>query len=244
MNQEFEYVGNELEIFARAVRWKRYFAAQLKPYLSGTVLEVGAGLGSTTTALHRDSVVSWTCLEPDSRLAERLRSTIAADPILSRHAIEVAVGTVNDVPAQSLFDTILYIDVLEHIEHDQTEMLAAARHLSANGYLIVLSPAHNWLYSPFDRAIGHYRRYTSATLRGAAPDLLQIVRLRYLDAVGMLASLANRLVLKSGAPTASQIRVWDNWMIPLSRVVDPLLGYCVGKSIIGVWRLKNSKRND
>jgi hypothetical protein len=65
-----------------------------------------------------------------------------------------------------------------------------------------------------------------------------------LDGVGLLASLANRIVLKSGAPTKSQIRFWDTCMVPLSRVVDPLLGYRVGKSIIGVWRLSNAATGD
>jgi len=178
-------------------------------------------------------------LEPDAKLAERLRAEFAGDPTLSSQTIRVTTGTLADVPGDALFDTILYIDVLEHIEHDRNEMLAAAQHLSTHGHLIVLSPAHNWLFSPFDRAIGHFRRYTRATLRGAAPDPLQLVRLRYLDGVGMMASLANRMILKSGTPTKSQIRFWDTCMVPLSRVVDPLLGYRVGKSIIGVWKLKD-----
>jgi SAM-dependent methyltransferase len=239
MGEPFEYVGDELEVFAGAVHWKSYFGAQLRPFIRGRVLEVGAGLGSTTKVLYQDAVDSWMCLEPDAKLVDRLRAEIAADSLLGSRAIQVTTGTMNDVPAGALFDTILYIDVLEHIENDRAEMLAAMQHLSPQGHLIVLSPAHNWLFSPFDRAIGHFRRYTRATLRAAAPEQLELVRLRYLDGVGLLASLANRLVLRSGDPTKSQIRFWDSCMVPLSRVVDPLLGYRVGKSIIGVWRSKD-----
>jgi SAM-dependent methyltransferase len=240
MGEAFEYVGDELEVFAGAVRWKRYFGTQLRPFIRGDVLEVGAGLGSTTKVLYRDAVESWTCLEPDAKLADRLRAEIAADSLLGSRAIQVTTGTMADVPLGARFDTILYIDVLEHIENDRAEMLAAMQHLSPRGHLIVLGPAHNWLFSPFDQAIGHFRRYTRSTLRGAAPEELKLVRLRYLDAVGLVASLSNRIVLRSGNPAKSQIRLWDTCMVPLSRLVDPLLGYRVGKSIIGVWQLAES----
>jgi SAM-dependent methyltransferase len=239
MGEPVEYVGDELEIFAGAAHWKSYFETQLRPFIRGSVLEVGAGLGSTTKVLYQEAVNSWTCLEPDTKLVDRLQAEIAADSLLGARAIQVMSGTLADLPDGALFDTILYIDVLEHIENDRAEMLAAMRHLAPRGHLIVLSPAHNWLFSPFDQAIGHFRRYTRATLRAAAPEQLELVRLRYLDGVGLLASLANRIVLRSGDPTKSQICFWDSCMVPLSRVVDPLLGYRVGKSIIGVWRLKD-----
>src|SRR4051812_6022622 len=118
MRQRFEYVGKELEVFAGAVHWKRYFAAQLGRYIRGDVLEVGAGLGGTTKVLCRGAIDSWTCLEPDAKLADRLRLEIAQDSVLAARSVQVTTGTMADVPAGALFDTILYIDVLEHIEND------------------------------------------------------------------------------------------------------------------------------
>ena len=75
-------------------------------------------------------------------------------------------------------------------------------------------------------------------MKKAAEDAegLRLVRLRFLDTVGLAASLANRLFLKQSMPSASQIRLWDGAMVPLSRFVDPLSGYRLGKSILGVWR--------
>jgi hypothetical protein len=61
------------------------------------------------------------------------------------------------------------------------------------------------------------------------------VRLRYLDCVGLFASLANRLLLKSPSPTASLIKVWDSLMVPISRWFDPLLLFWFGKSVLAVW---------
>ena len=65
---------------------------------------------------------------------------------------------------------------------------------------------------------------------------LKIERLFHLDSVGMLASLGNKLVLRSSSPKPSQIALWDNLMVPCSRLADPLTGFMLGKTVIGVWR--------
>ena len=153
----------------------------------------------------------------------------------------VKIGTVEDIDERDLFDTVLYIDVLEHIEKDAREVLVAAQHLKRRGHLIILSPAHQGLYCPFDASIGHFRRYDKGSLSAAIPRELRRRKLVYVDAVGALASIGNRFILKSGTPTQSQIAFWDRAMIPLSRIVDPLLHYQVGKTIIGVWRPVKNK---
>ena len=107
----------------------------------------------------------------------------------------VIVGNCSDLETNS-FDNLLYIDVLEHIKDDREEIISAARRLRPGGHLITLSPAHPLLYSEFDAAIGHHRRYTRASILCLTPDTLKPVRVRYLDSVGLLASLANQLLLR------------------------------------------------
>jgi SAM-dependent methyltransferase len=230
---EFAYVGDELSLFAAARNWKQYLHRQLLPYTRGEVLEVGAGLGATTLALIHDGAARWVCLEPDPRLAAQLEERIRSGELPSR--CEVVVGTLDGYFGDG-FDAVLYIDVLEHIEADAAELTRAAARVRAGGHLIVLSPAHQWLYSPFDEAIGHFRRYTKAMLRGLTPDGMRLVRLRYLDSVGLLASAANRALLRSSMPNAAQIRLWDGAMVPLSRFADRLAGYRIGKSVLAVWQ--------
>ena len=105
------------------------------------------------------------------------------------------------LPSEDRFDTILYVDVLEHIEDDRGELAGAAARLRTGGHVVVLAPAHQALYSPFDKAIGHFRRYSHRSLLAAAPSTLQPVAAYYLDAVGMAASLANRLLLRASMPS-------------------------------------------
>ena len=145
-----------------------------------------------------------------------------------------------DLPADDRFDTILYMDVLEHIEDDRAEAEAAARRLRAGRPLVVLSPAHQWLFTPFDHAIGHFRRYNLETLTALTPAGMEQVSARYLDTVGLLASLGNRLLLKSAMPTAGQIAFWDRVLVRMSRAVDPILRYRWGKSVLVVWKRTDS----
>ena len=228
-DSEFKYAGSELELFENARNWKAYWRGQIRGFIRGEVLEVGAGIGANTLTLAGLDYQRWTCLEPDASLAARI-----AVPPGGRH--QSAVGTIGDLPAEQKFDAILYIDVLEHIEDDRGEMARAAARLKPGGTLIVLAPAHPFLFTPFDAAIGHFRRYTRASLRQAAPATLSLEKLVYLDAAGMLASAANRLLLQSSMPNKRQILTWDRLLVPVSRLLDPIFAGRVGKSVLGVWR--------
>jgi SAM-dependent methyltransferase len=227
------YVGSELALFATARNWKRYVASQLGKFIGGRVLDVGAGLGSNVSYLHHSAVREWTCLEPDPEMARDLATRIERGELpIGCRAI---LGDIGAVPREPALDTILYLDVLEHIEDDSAELRRAAERLSGEGFLIVLAPAHPFLFSPFDAAIGHYRRYTRASLLAAAPPELRLRSCRMLDSVGFFASLANRLVLRSDMPTRREIEIWDRLMVPLSRALDPATGFHFGKSIAAVW---------
>ena len=109
-------------------------------------------------------------------------------------------------------------------------------HLAPGGSLIVLAPAHPALFSPFDQAVGHYRRYTGTTVARIAPAEVRLERLAYLDSVGIAVSLVNRLLLRRAIPTARQVRIWDRALVPLSTVLDPLLRFRLGKSVLAVWQ--------
>ncbi len=233
-DQPFVYSGTELELFEQARNWKKYIARQIAPYLGEKVLEIGAGMGGSTQFLCSPEQKFWLCLEPDAKFAEILKKK-CQDHILPS-ACEVCVGTAGDLPDLKDFDTILFLDVLEHMADDHTAITEAIGRLEPNGHLIVLAPAHNLLFSPFDESIGHYRRYNRQSLLEVVPMTLRLVCGRYLDSVGLFASIANRWILRSSTPTGAQINFWDRAMVPFSKILDPLLGYRIGKSIFMVWK--------
>jgi len=231
---DFSYIGTELETFNHATEWKKYYGKYLHPFLGEEVLEVGAGIGGTTKILCNSRQKRWVCLEPDQSLVARIKNKIAAGhlpPVCEARAISSA-----ELTDEEKFDSIVYIDVLEHIENDKDEMLTISKHLKKNGFLIVLSPAHQKLFTPFDKAIGHFRRYNKKTLAEAVPKNLKCVKLIYLDSIGLLASLGNKLILNSSSPSYKQIQFWDKRLVPISRFADVILRFHLGKSIIGVWQ--------
>jgi len=227
------YTGDELEIFAKALHWKAYYRQFIAPYLGKRVLEVGAGIGATTSVLCDGSQDEWQCLEPDENLAAEISHKIRNN-VLPRCCRTLA-GTITDLAPDQLFDSILYIDVLEHIADDKTEIHEASIHLDNGSSLVVLSPAYPFLYSPFDRSIGHHRRYTHSSLAALKPENCELVKMVQLDSLGALTSIANRFLLRQDIPTEKQIYFWDRFLIPTAKVIDKMLGYRVGRSIIAIW---------
>jgi SAM-dependent methyltransferase len=231
---DVKYIGKELEIFAYASNWKNYYGSLLRPYFGQRVLEAGAGLGATTLTLYDQKVIEWICLEPDKSFYQLLEERIRKKELPA--ACKAIHGTLTDLDPGDMFDTIIYIDVVEHIENDRAEIEVASQHLKPGGKLIILSPAHEWLFTPFDRAIGHFRRYSRASLSKIGPANCVEVKIVYLDSAGMLLSLANKLLLRQSMPTLKQILFWDRWIIPISKILDTILFYRLGKSVVGIWK--------
>jgi hypothetical protein len=228
-----KYIGTELSLFARATNWKKYYVSIISPYVSGNVLEIGAGAGMTTKLFCPEKYERWVCLEPDPLLLENIKHLIDRGE-LPRSCIP-QLGNIEDVKDR-LFDTIIYIDVLEHIEDDKEEIKRSLHCLQQGGNLAILSPAHQWLYSTFDSNIGHYRRYSKNTLSSVITSDFKCIKLIYIDSVGILLSLANKFILYGDNPSLTQILIWDKLVIPLSKVIDRLLFFSLGKSVIGIWK--------
>ena len=82
------------------------------------------------------------------------------------------------------FNTIMYLNVLEHIEKDKDEIEIALHKLEKGGHLIILVPAHNKLYSNFDKAVGHFKRYEMSFFKNLGLNNCETQKLVYLDAMG------------------------------------------------------------
>lgn len=229
-----DYVGSELELFAAAANWKRYIARALAPFVAGHVLEVGAGIGANIPHLCNARVAAWTALEPDPQLASKAAERVARSALPV--PCEIVVGTTETLAAESRFDAILYIDVIEHIADDRAELARASAHLNPGAHLVVLAPAHPFLFSAFDAAIGHFRRYGGGSLAALAPPDCRLRTVFMLDMAGLSASLANAMLLRAARPSAGQIRLWDRFLVPASRILDAATGRRFGKTVVAVWR--------
>jgi hypothetical protein len=141
-------------------------------------------------------------------------------------------GTSSSIKRKEYFDTILYIDVLEHIKNDKAEIHAISSSLKIGGSIIILSPAFNLLFNDFDLSVGHYWRYNKKSLLNLLPEGFTVKKIKYLDTLRFVLGLLNKLFLKKSTPSNFQIKFWDTFLIPISKYVDLLTFNYVGKSII------------
>ena len=88
--------------------------------------------------------------------------------------------------------------------------------------VVMLSPAFNFPYSPFDKALGHYRRYTPKDAVRLTIPSLTLKRLFFPDGLGYFVSAVNRLVLQASQPSIQQIQFWDKAIVPVSGLTDKI----------------------
>lgn len=225
------YTSDDLNLFKYAINWKTYFSNKIGGYISGDVLEVGPGIGSNTSFLFKKAhkVNSWTLVEPEINFIRSLEETSN----LLNCETNVINSTIDEI--NKAFDTIIYIDVLEHISDTIKEINNIKSKLKPNGHLIVLVPAYNFLFSEFDKAVGHQKRYNKGLLKSETIGLEQI-DLYYLDSIGLFASIANKYFLKKAFPSKANILFWDRILIKFSIFFDKLFYFSFGKSLIGVFK--------
>jgi SAM-dependent methyltransferase len=184
------------------------------------MLDFGAGTG-TFAKLLRTKGIGVVCVEPDTHLAERL----IRDGFLT-------FNDLNEVPDGS-FEFIFTLNVLEHVEDDWTSFRRLASKLAKGGRLLVYVPAFQILWTSLDERVRHYRRYRRAGLERLARSAgLTVCKTRYVDSVGFFAALGFKVFdNKNGDLSAQAVSLYDRCVVPLSRLLDSLMGRLFGKNV-------------
>ena len=137
------------------------------------------------------------------------------------------------------FDTIFYISVLEHIENDKKEITDAIEKLEDKGHLIICVPAHNYMYSNFDKEIGHFRRYEMNFFDTLDLENADIKKKFFIDSFGHLLYFLNKILFsKEVYPSKLKVFIWDKIFIPITYIIDFLSFYKFGKNIICIIQKK------
>lgn len=154
----------DLEALANSRRLGDWMFDQFALAVRGSVVEVGAGIGTFSERILAAGVSNVLLIEPDPRCADILDDRFGRD-----RRVRIARETLPEAPtlaaARSSFDFALCQNVLEHVEDDAAAVGAIAGALKPGGRLGLLVPAHPRLYGSLDRAFGHYRRYDRERLR-------------------------------------------------------------------------------
>jgi 2-polyprenyl-3-methyl-5-hydroxy-6-metoxy-1,4-benzoquinol methylase len=225
------YPGKELEAMSFAVNYHRWIVDEFEPYLGSEVAEVGAGIGSMSRLILAKPVRRLHAFEPSRNmfpmLAQGLRGEARATPVNDFFGAK---------HAGQGFDSILYVNVLEHVEDDRAELANAWQALKPGGHLLVFVPALQWLYSEFDRQVGHFRRYGRAALvKNAQAAGFAIVKARYFDAAGVLPWYINFVLLRRPMGGGS-VSLYDKVAVPASRFLESIVPPPIGKNVLLVAR--------
>ncbi|NJO14797.1 MAG: class I SAM-dependent methyltransferase [Thioploca sp.] len=140
---------------------------------------------------------------------------------------------------RSKIDTIVLINLIEHIKDDRLMIEQCYDILNTAGRLIIFAPAFQWLFSNYDRQAGHYRRYNKSMFQVILPDYFQIEKIQYFNKIGFFGWLINKYSKShiNSKSTNTQIQLYDK-MIPFLKYFDYLIPF-IGQSIIVIATKKN-----
>ena len=219
------YDGWELNSFDKSYNFRNYQCDLIKDHLKGHVAEVGPGNGENLQ-IYKDRVDILELYEPSKQLFDNLKFKFEADEKL---IIKNEIFT----EKSNTYDTIIYLDVLEHIENDYQEISKAFNSLKSGGKLIINVPAFQHLYSDFDIEVNHYRRYNKKSLLNLFKNLEHsLIELKYYDCLGYLLSLMSKLFTKNYRNNFdNKIRIWNS-LIPISKILDKIIFHLFGKSLL------------
>ena len=201
----------------------------IEPYLGHEVLEVGAGHG-TFTAMLASTAKRVVASDLSERCVSRLRERFSGE-----QSVEILHGSVDSAAGHGPFDSVILINVLEHIQDDDGALREISRLLRPGGRVVLWVPAFSLLYSDFDRKIGHYRRYRRPELRTQLARAGYEVRdIRYVNAVGAVAWLVLARLLRRTPTRGTPVKVFDRYFVPRLKRLERRWPPPFGQSVLAV----------
>jgi SAM-dependent methyltransferase len=225
--------GHEtLESLASSPAVSKWVLSRFEPYLGNRVLEAGCGMGNMTT--HLIDRRALTVVDIDEQHVQSVRRKFG-----HLDNLEILGGDLEDQGFYrdlGTFDTVLCVNVLEHLDKPEAALNGFRTVLSPGGHTLVLVPAHEWLFSDADRAIGHRRRYTVAEVRAMLETAdLEVLTCTEFNRLGVLGWYVNKLIGRTS------IGRWQakafGLLLPFAKLVEAI-PFLPGLSVVAVARSK------
>ena len=241
MNLEAEEQGDPggletLEEFSHAPAFNRWLFENLAPFCKGKILEIGSGIGNISRFLmEMPGPLTLTDLRPGfcAVLKEQYAGMANLESICQ---VDISLADFDSGYPGLLnrYDTVLASNVIEHIGNDALAVQNCRKLLTANGHLIVLVPAYQWLHNSLDEGLGHFRRYNANGLKTLlhAQDM-EIIFCRYFNFGAIAGWWFSGNVLKKKIVPYGPLWIY-NKMVPVFRLVDHIVKHRAGLSVIAV----------
>lgn len=222
-----------LNVISKANRFNRWMYQTIKPYVKGSALEIGSGIGNISSFFLNDNV-SITLSDTEQRYIDILRNRFTGHKsINSILSINLEHSTFESTYAElkEKFDTVFLLNVIEHIKNDQLAIDNIRFLLKPGGYIIILTPAYSFLFSTLDKALGHHRRYTAASLNSLLIESgLISLKSFYFNFLGIIAWFYGKLLRLKTIP-ANEMSFF-NKIVPIAKFIDKILFRKAGLSVV------------
>jgi len=222
-----------LESLTTAVRYHAWLTDLVRPYLGEHPLEIGSGLGDYAQTWIDSGTPQITVSDRDPGRFALLQQKFEGDDRVHVQDVDVFA------PHQGDHSALVAMNVLEHIEQDVEALRSANRLLRPGGAVVMFVPAFGFAMSDFDRKVGHYRRYTVASLRTAYGQAgLDVEHIRYVNAPGLFAWFVGMRLLKMTPQDGPTVRLWDRAVVPVARAIEARVRPPFGQSVFAVGRTR------
>ncbi|MCU1289296.1 MAG: putative Methyltransferase family protein [Acidobacteria bacterium] len=234
MSEKVVYVGKDLEAMSFAVNYHNWILDEFRPFLGKNVVEVGSGTGSFSELLLAEKPEVLNLVEPSEMFAYLKQNLSQMKTGAETNFYHAIFAQVKDTIAQGKKpDSIIYVNVLEHIEDDSGELEMIYETLEKGGRCFIFVPALMSLYGEFDRKIGHFRRYTKTELeRKCAAAGFKVLKSKYFDFAGIFPWYVKYKLLKSDSLESGAVEAYDKYAVPLISRFESFFNFPVGKNIL------------
>ena len=223
------YEGHDLEVLCALPRYYGWIYDYFEPHLNGHGAEFGPGLG-TNSARILLKLVTLDLIEPSPNLVSKLQERFASDKRVRIIASGIE-GFVETSP-DNIYDTIVLINVLEHVHDDVAAVQSFYRLLRPGGHLLLFVPAVPILFSRLDKLLGHYRRYSLVRLTQIITKANFEIRVgRYFDALGVFPWFLINTLGRATRFNPYLAWMYDTAGVPLTRMLESLMPPLFGKNI-------------
>jgi len=219
--------GKETLKIMRIVRWyNNWLFSLIKSHLKGEILEAGAGIGNFTHLLSTQGIVTSVDISED--YIKTLRKMSIAN-------VEIGFGDIEKGKyffKNRKFNTIVCLNVLEHIKEDKEALSNMNKLLKPRGRLILLVPAHQGAFGSLDKNLGHFRRYSKKQLlEKLVNSRFEVSKLRFLNCLGAIGWFVNARILRKKLLPKNQLTIFDKLARPFL-IVEKFIESPFGLSLL------------
>jgi SAM-dependent methyltransferase len=222
-----------LEIVSEAPRYNAWMYETIAPWVGRRILEVGSGIGNMSDQLLRGNPEHLVLTDIDPWYQEQVRARLGSRPGVRVEGLELPDPSTATRFGADRIDTVVALNVVEHIERDVEAVRSMAEIVTPGGRVVILVPAIQALYGEMDRELGHFRRYSKRSLASVMSAAgLNVERLMWFSRFSVLGWWFNGRVRRQRFIPVRQIRLLDA-MVPVLRM-ERFLPLPFGLSLIAV----------